>query len=326
MLSIIITCKNAEEYVRQCIDSVLCQECGEREVILVSDNSHDPVCKIMAEYHDAHADIVRLVIKDNNHLAGGARNMGLRIAKGEFVAFVDGDDWISPGMYSALLSEFDDSLVDMACCNYNEVFMENGQVSPRILWPAVGKCSLPSAMAVDLFLRESYCWNLVYRHSLLQRIGFEFFEDTIYDDLACHVAFAASRKVAYLPEQYCWHRKYKGSTIESADTDAHCTIIGATRKFVSRMKALGLHDKFKVQINQLLVTYLFKYMHYLMLRGSVDISSVILEDCARTFVELGGNLDPEEEKSSLYALQMNNPLAVVRVLQNSTLGKGASWR
>lgn len=326
MLSIVITCRNAEKYARQCIDSVLVQECGEKEVILVSDDSRDPVCRIMAEYKHAHPDVVRLVIADSSRMAGGARNMGLRTATGDFVSFVDGDDWLSPGMYAALLQEFADPQVDMACCNYNEFFMEDGHVAPRTLWPADGRCTVESDKAPGLFLKESYCWNLIYRRMLLERIGFSFFEDTIYDDLACHVAFAACRKIAYLPDRYYWHRKYPLSTIESASTEKHCTIISATRRLVLRMRELGLYERYGAEMNELLKTYLFRYMHFLMLRGSVDVSPVILGECAKAFDELGGELDPNDNDEILYVRQLRDPSGVARILSSGVLSGGASWR
>lgn len=326
MLSIIITCRNTEKYIRQCVDSVLAQECGQKEIILVSDDSRDPVCKKMEEYRSANPNVVRLIIQNHNHMAGGARNMGLQMAVGDFVSFVDGDDWISSGMYAALLAEFDNQQVDMACCNYNEFFMEDVRVEHRMLWPNDRKCTIESNKAPGLFLKESYCWNLIYRRSLLDRIKFRFFEDTIYDDLACHVAFAASRKISYLPEYYYWHRKYSSSTIESANTAKHCTIISATRRLVLRMRELGLHESFRVEMNELLQTYLFRYMHYLMLRGSVDISPTILRNCASVFEELGGELDPNDKDYILYLRQMHDPLFVAGILKSGTLTKAASWR
>ena len=327
MLSVIITCRNTEKYIRQCVDSVLAQDCGEKEVILVSDDSRDPVCQIMAEYRAANPNVVQLVIRDNSHMAGGARNMGLQEAGGDFVSFVDGDDWISQGMYAALLAEFHDQQVDMACCNYNEFYTEDGRVMPRMLWPgAKKKSTIESYKASELFVKASYCWNLIYRRSLLDRIKFGFFEDTIYDDLACHVAFAASRKISYLPVPYYWHRKYPLSTIESASTEKHCTIIDATRRLVLRMRELGLYEVFSVEMNELLQTYLFRYMHYLMLRGSVDISPSILRQCAKVFEELGGELDPNDNDCILYSRQMHDPLSVAGILKNGTITKETSWR
>ncbi len=93
---------NAERYLAQC-DSILAQTLQDMQVILVDDGSTDSSPAICDAY--AGKDRRVQVIHKVNGRAASARNAGLRAAAGEYVAFVDADDWISPEMYEAMLAE-----------------------------------------------------------------------------------------------------------------------------------------------------------------------------------------------------------------------------
>ena len=96
-LSVIIPVYNAEPYLRRCLDSVLTQSCRDLEVICVDDGSTDGSAALCDAY--AAADPRLRVIRQENLSAGAARNRGLAAATGEFVHFLDADDWLEPGLY-----------------------------------------------------------------------------------------------------------------------------------------------------------------------------------------------------------------------------------
>lgn len=96
-VSIIVPVYNAEKYLRECVESVLCQTLSDIELILVDDGSTDSSPTLCDQY--AAQDRRVKVIHKPNGRAASARNAGLRVASGEYVAFVDADDWISPDMY-----------------------------------------------------------------------------------------------------------------------------------------------------------------------------------------------------------------------------------
>lgn len=90
-ISIIIPVYNAEQYLRECLDSALAQTVKEKEIICVNDGSTDDSALILQEYQEKYKQI--LVLQQENGGAGKARNAGLEIAKGEFVCFLDADDY-----------------------------------------------------------------------------------------------------------------------------------------------------------------------------------------------------------------------------------------
>ncbi|MBR3305783.1 MAG: glycosyltransferase family 2 protein [Lachnospiraceae bacterium] len=107
MISVIIPVYNKEEYLRQCVDSVLAQSCRDLEILLVDDGSTDESLSICRAYEKEDSR-VRVIEKENGG-ASSARNLGIEEAKGEYIGFVDADDWIEPGMYETLQAFLSDN-------------------------------------------------------------------------------------------------------------------------------------------------------------------------------------------------------------------------
>ena len=111
-VSVIVPVYNAEKYLAECVDSILAQTLRDIEVILVDDGSTDTSPAICDAY--AGKDSRVKVIHKANGRAASARNAGMKIVQGEYVAFVDSDDWISPDMYEKMLA----AGADVCLCDY----------------------------------------------------------------------------------------------------------------------------------------------------------------------------------------------------------------
>ena len=111
-VSVIVPVYNAEKYLAECIDSILAQTLRDIEVILVDDGSTDTSPALCDAYVEKDSRVK--VIHKANGRAASARNAGLKIAQGEYMAFVDSDDWISPDMYESMLA----AGADVCLCDY----------------------------------------------------------------------------------------------------------------------------------------------------------------------------------------------------------------
>ena len=114
-LSVIVPVYNTEKYLRQCVDSILGQTLSELEIILVNDGSKDNSGVICDEYA-AKYDQVTVIHKENGGVSS-ARRAGVAAAKGEYVAFVDSDDWIDPDMYAQMLASAREHDADAVLCD-----------------------------------------------------------------------------------------------------------------------------------------------------------------------------------------------------------------
>ena len=125
MISIIVPIYNAELYLNRCIESILNQTFKDFELILVNDGSIDNSLNICNSY--AKIDSRIKVIDKNNEGPGFSRNAGLKIAKGEYIGFVDSDDYISPLMYESMYKSAVKHQADIVQCGYIKVD-EKGKV------------------------------------------------------------------------------------------------------------------------------------------------------------------------------------------------------
>ena len=129
-LSIIIPVYNVEKYISRCLDSVLQQDIpySEYEVIVVNDGSPDSSAAIVAEYENKYPNII--YINKENGGPSCARNAGLKVAKGEYIWFVDADDWIEKDCFKNLLEYAYNNNLDFCEFGYTEVFADNSYYFP----------------------------------------------------------------------------------------------------------------------------------------------------------------------------------------------------
>lgn len=111
-VSVIVPVYNAEKYLQECVDSILRQTLADLELILVDDGSTDSSPALCDRYAEQDARVK--VIHKPNGRAASARNAGIRAASGDYVAFVDSDDWVSPEMYEKMLG----TGADVTLCDY----------------------------------------------------------------------------------------------------------------------------------------------------------------------------------------------------------------
>ena len=119
MISIIVPVYNSEAYLDKCIKSIQCQTYSDFELILVDDGSADNSLAICNKYASVDKRI-KVIHKLNGGLSD-ARNAGLDIAKGEYISFIDGDDYIHPQTYEIMLKIIEETKSDVGCFNYQFV-------------------------------------------------------------------------------------------------------------------------------------------------------------------------------------------------------------
>lgn len=127
LVTVIVPVYNVEIYLKKCIESILYQTYENIEIILVDDGSTDNSGAICDEY--LHKDSRIIVIHKDNGGLGSARNAALNVCKGEYIAFIDSDDWVEKDFVERLLEYSDENT--LVCCGYQEVF-ENRKVNNNV--------------------------------------------------------------------------------------------------------------------------------------------------------------------------------------------------
>lgn len=160
LLSVIVPVCKVEPYLHRCIDSIRNQTYKNLQIILVDDGSPDKCGKICDEYAELDARII--VVHQKNRGLSGARNNGLRFAEGEYVAFVDSDDWLYPEMYQTLIDMIENNNLDMARCSAT---WTNGKEEKPILPEKDANHLITGKAVFDHYFTEFLCkvvWNAVY--------------------------------------------------------------------------------------------------------------------------------------------------------------------
>ena len=149
LISVIVPVYNVEAYLRRCVDSVVAQTWTNLEIILVDDGSSDACGGICDAYAEKDPRI-RVIHKKNGGLSS-ARNAGLDICSGQYIGFVDSDDWIEPEMYEKMLSLMEQNDAQLVCAGRNDVDGETGEKTVG-LCPSLEECVSGEELAGRIFL------------------------------------------------------------------------------------------------------------------------------------------------------------------------------
>lgn len=210
-LSVIVPVYNAEAYLRDCVGSLLVQAVEDYEIILVNDGSTDGSAELMAEYARACPDVIRCLHLDNGG-QGRARNHGLEIARGDFLGFVDSDDWVLPEMYQKLIHAAESQGADVAVCEIRQLHAD-GSFARMSTWRE--GCPMASA--------GSAC-NKLFRRETVE--GLRFPEGLWYEDFAYSaMALMRSRKTVELPEMLYLYRCGQPSTMHNNNARKNLDIL-----------------------------------------------------------------------------------------------------
>ena len=171
LVSIIIPVYNVEKYLDKCITSVVNQTYQKLEIILIDDGSPDN-CPALCDQWQAKDNRIKVIHQQNGGLSV-ARNEGLKLATGEFIGFVDSDDWIESEMYETLLTVLLETDADIAVCKFQSE-TERSKVT-RIKQSSSVRKQYSSEEALSMLLQghiASAVWNKIYRRGILSNISF----------------------------------------------------------------------------------------------------------------------------------------------------------
>ncbi|MGM9652767.1 MAG: glycosyltransferase family 2 protein [Eubacteriales bacterium] len=219
-ISVIVPVYKVEPYLRKCVDSILNQTYRNLEVILVDDGSPDS-CGAICEEYAAKDARVRVIHKPNGGLSD-ARNAGMDIMTGKYVAFVDSDDWIEAHMYHTLLTQLLRFDADIAMCDAAVEIQDGDTVS---VTKAADYGSAPFAErntdAMRRFLRTSCAaWDKLYKAELFDDLRFPMGE--INEDEAIMLRLLDRCKTVCYTGETCYHyvRRTDGQSITTSSFSA----------------------------------------------------------------------------------------------------------
>ena len=261
-LSIIVPIFKVESYLNKCIDSILMQSFTDFELILVDDGSPDNCGRICDEYSKLDKRI-KVIHKENGGLSS-ARNAGISNAKGKYIAFVDGDDFIHQKMYEILYKYAIKHSSDIVVCDYLDVY--EGEIYD------LEYCNLKfeegnftniealNQLYTNKGVQFVLAWNKLYKRHLFEDLRFE--EGKIHEDeFIAHRIIYKSSRVTYLPIKLYFYLQRKDGIIRAPFNINKLDAINAYKArvdFFKEIKQPELQKKAEYSYISLFFLYYFK--------------------------------------------------------------------
>ena len=256
-VSIIVPVYNMESRIRRCLDSLVNQTLKDIEIIIINDGSKDNSIKIIREYEKKYKNIV--VIDRENKGISATRNEGIEKAKGEYIAFVDSDDYVDLDMYEILYNSVLENDSEIAICNY-KIFNE---VNDEIIYQNIStKCNINNLYDnPKMIYKIDYApWNKLYKRELWNDLKFPI--GLKYEDLeAVLKVFLLTKKVVYVNKylyNYLDNPTGQTATVNKRVYDIFKILLNLKPVFIDKPK------KLKIAYKKLCVNKVFIYNHYIL--------------------------------------------------------------
>lgn len=234
MISIIVPIYKVEKYIRQCVDSIINQTYEDIEIVLVDDGSPDNCPQICDDYAKKDSR-VKVIHKENDGIMS-ARKAGVKVATGEYIGFVDGDDWIEPDMYAHFASSIEMYHPDMVLSEFYFSYPEKEGLSSQKLSKAfflkedMKREIYPTMLFKDKFYSfgiNPCCWSKVFKKEILEdNLNKVTTKIKIGEDAAfVYPCLLEAENVAYVDKFLYHYRINRGSITKAYNINMEDTIL-----------------------------------------------------------------------------------------------------
>ena len=264
-LSIVAAVYNLEKYLPRCLDALVNQTLQEIEILCVDDGSTDSAPQIIDEYQAKYPDKIKVFHKQN----GGeftTRNYGLERASGEYVTFVDTDDWVEPTWAEKLYNAAKENDADLAVCGFERIDMETGKViSTNMTHFGNTVKGIDKNDDYILFINTSP-WNKIFKLEKVKDLRFSSFRG--FNDMIFLVScYTKINKIAFVPEAlYHYYLRYDSQihTVNEQDVENF-------KKYLLELKKLYIKENKYEEMKYILDMFAFIHLGIsVMYRASYD--------------------------------------------------------
>ncbi|MBQ7972896.1 MAG: glycosyltransferase [Lachnospiraceae bacterium] len=268
-LSIIVPVYNmaADGKLAFCLDSLVNQTITDYEIIAVDDKSTDNSLEILKAYEKNYPDKVRVIASPENRRQGGAKNLGLRAVKGEWVGFIDSDDWVTPDFYEKLFAEAERTGADVVGCNYNITYEHSFVPGKPARSNHPGQAGiLDEEHKRELILNPGSMVPKIYKYSIFYDNGLWFPEGMFYEDNCLGpLTLLYAKRFAYVDEANYFYYQHSASTVHHISVEKCNDRLTTMEYFMGECYKRGFLEEFPEEIEYrfteiFYINTLFTYM------------------------------------------------------------------
>lgn len=268
-LSIIVPVYNmaSDGKLEFCLDSLLNQTLEDYEVIAINDASTDNSLEILQQYQKKYPEKLVVDSLKENHRQGGAKNLGLSLSRGDFIGFVDSDDWVTLNCFERLLDKAKETGADVVACDFCYVYEHTMNPTDRVpcnLSEQVGE--LTHERKASLFMNPGALVTKIYQRNLLFDEPFAFPEHMFFEDNATGIELLRRAKhFEYIPEPMYFYYQHNASTVHVITMERCNDRLEAMRIMYKYASEKGYLEEFYAEIeykftNLFYQNTLFSYM------------------------------------------------------------------
>ncbi|MBQ6748607.1 MAG: glycosyltransferase [Paludibacteraceae bacterium] len=267
-VSVILPVYGVAEYIVKCTQSLLAQTLYEMEFLFVDDRGPDNSIELLRQTIAGHPreKQFRILTPEHNLGAGMARNFAIPEAKGEYIAFVDSDDWVEPDMFEHLYNRAkEQGCADLCMCQASKDYLD-GTPSQILTNPEIGEGAFSHEMrAFFLTHYVSYFWTFIYKREFVEKHSIRYPEDRSADDsffLACALMTASS--VARVDAPFYHYLIRPGSVTTTKDSVKYKKRLAVFSKLMAYAKEQGVYEELQPEIDFLYIKkgYLSSLVNY----------------------------------------------------------------
>ncbi|MBE6920818.1 MAG: glycosyltransferase family 2 protein [Ruminococcaceae bacterium] len=249
-VSMIIPVYNVRDYLRKCLDSVAAQTYKALEVIVVNDGSPDDSLEIILEYTAKYPNFSCYTIE--NRGLGGARNYGMEHATGDYVLFLDSDDYIAPNCVEVMVTAAEKTASDMVIANCYDV-REDGSVLLAYKNQYRSATTSLTQEPEILFNRVS-AWGKLYKRELLE--GFSYVSRVWYEDMRLTPKlYLRAEKISYVDDSLFFYVQREGSIMNNRNYRRNLEVIEAFQDLLGWFREQGAYETYKDALEFLVIEH-----------------------------------------------------------------------
>lgn len=270
-VSIIVPVYNVEKYIKRCLDSLVGQTLDDIEIIIVNDGSPDNSQNIIDEYVKKYPKMIKSYIKENNG-QGSARNLGIKKATGEYLGFVDSDDFIELDMFEKMYNLAKQTNSDIVTCNY-KIFYEASEKIENYDLEIDNK-----NIVKEVIIKQPAPWNKIIKREIFAKYELEFPEGIIYEDYALMPLIGPlAHRITHLNEcLYYYVVRENSSMTQNKFNKKFHNIITATEFLFNKIKDDKLYQQYYDEYEYVIICNLLRES-YIRLKGFNEAEYILLE-------------------------------------------------
>ncbi len=284
-LSIIVPVYNmaGDGKLNFCLDSLLNQSLEDYEIIAVDDYSTDNSLDILKEYAAKHPGKIRVIASEENAHQGGAKNKGLRAAVGEWIGFIDSDDWIAPDMYKKLIERAEQTGADVVGCDYSLVTTHSFEIGKIIANNRDNQTGvLDTEKRKSLVLDGGSLCVKIYKRDRILAQNLFFPEKIFYEDNAIGNSYlVGATHFEYVKEPLYYYYQHNSSTVHTVTLERCKDRLSAARIMLSEAEDKGYYEELKEEIDYKFIMLFYLNTVFSYVRDGKNISLKFIRETGK---------------------------------------------